>query len=134
MANRRGKGGSSDRFSLLGVYIITEDSDCSLETRRHLLLGRKAKTNTDSVLKSRDITMLTKVHSVKVMIFPVITYSCESWTVKKAEHQRTDAFKLWCWRRLLNIPWKAKRSNQSILMEISPEVSLEGLMLKLKLQ
>ena len=134
MANRRGKGGSSDRFSLLGVYIITADSDCSLETRRHLLLGRKAKTNTDSVLKSRDITMMTKVHSVKVMIFPVITYSCESWTVKKAEHQRTDAFKLWCWRRLLNIPWKAKRSNQSILMEINPVVSLEGLMLKLKLQ
>ena len=135
MANRRGKGGSSDRFPLLGVYIITADSDGSLEIRKHLLLGRKSKTNIDSVLKSRDIiTLLTKVPRVKVMVFPVVTCRCESWTVKKAEHQRIDAFKLWCWRRLLKVLWTARRSNQSILREVNPAYSLEGLMLKLKFQ
>ena len=110
------------------------DGDCSHEIRRCLLLGRKAMTNLDSVLKSRDITLLTKVHIVKAMVFPVVTYSCESWTIKKAECQRIDAFKLWCWRRLLRIPWTLRRSHQSILREINPEYSLEGLMLKLKLQ
>ena len=99
-----------------------------------MLLGRKVMTNLDSVLKSRDITLSTKVCIVKAMVFPVVTYSCESWTVKKAEHQRIDAFKLWCWRRLLKVPWTARRSTQSILREINPEYSLEGLMLKLKLQ
>ena len=113
---------------------ITADADCSHEIRRHLLLGRKAMTNLDSVLKSRDITLLTKVHIVKAMVFPVVTYDCESWTVKKAECQRIDAFELWCWRRLLKVPWTARRSNQSILREINPECSLEGLMLKWKLQ
>ena len=112
---------------------ITADGDCSLEIR-HLLLGRKAMTNLDSILKSRDITWLTKVHLVKAMVFPVVMYGCESWTIKKAEHQRLDAFELWCWRTLLRVPWTARRSNQSILKEISPEYSLEGLMLKLKLQ
>ena len=101
---------------------------------RHLLLGRKATTNLDSVLKRRDITSLTKVHLVKAMVFPVVTYKCKSWTIKKAEHQRIDAFELWCWRRHLRVPWTAKSSNQSILEEINPEYSLEGLMLKLKLQ
>ena len=109
---------------------ITADGECSHEIKRNLLLGRKAMTSLDSILKSRDIALLTKVHLVKAMVFPVIMYGCESWTVKKAERQRTDAFELWCWRRLLRIPWIAKRSNQSILEEISPE-SLEGLMLKL---
>ena len=99
-----------------------------------MLLGRQAKTNADSVLKSRDITLLTKVHIVKAMVFPVVMYRCESWTVKKAEHQRTDAFELWCWRRLLRVPWTVRRSNQSILKEINPEYSLEGLVMKLKLQ
>ena len=113
---------------------ITADSDCSHEIRRCLLLGRKAITNLDSVLKSRDITLLTKVHIVKAMVFPVVMYGCESWTVKDAECQRIDAFKLWCWRRLLKVPWTAGRSNQSILREINPECSLGGLMLKLKLQ
>ena len=113
---------------------ITADGDCSHEIKRCLLLGRKAKTNLDSILKSRDITQLTKVHLVKAMVFPVVVYECESWTIKKAEHQRIDAFELWCWRRLLRIPWTARRSNQSILKEIGPEYSLEGLMLKLKLQ
>ena len=113
---------------------ITADSDCSHEIRRCLLLGRKAITNLDSVLKSRDITLLTKVHIVKAMVFPVVMYGCESWTVKDAECQRIDAFKLWCWRRLLKVPWTARRSNQSIIREINPENSLEGLMLKLKLQ
>ena len=113
---------------------ITADGDCSHEINRRLLLGRKAMTNLDSILKSRDITLPTKVHLVKVMIFPVVMYECESWTVKKAECKRIDAFELWCWRRLLRVPWTARRSNQSILMEVSPGCSLEGLMLKLKLQ
>ena len=111
---------------------ITEDGDCNLEIRRHLLLGRKAMTNLDSMLESRDITLPIKVHLVKAMIFPVVMYGCKNWTIKKAEHQRIDAFELWCWRRLLRVPWTARRSNQSILKEISPECSLEGLMLKLK--
>ena len=110
------------------------DGDCSHEIKRCLLLGRKVMTNLDSILKSREISLSKKVHLVKAMVFPVVMYGCESWTIKKAEHQRTDAFKLWCWRRLLRVPWTAKRSNQSILKEISPEYSLEGLMLKLKLQ
>ena len=113
---------------------ITADGDCSHEIRRHLLLERKAMTNLDSILKSRDITWLTKVCIVKAIIFPVAIYGCESWTAKKTEHWRTDAFKLWCWRRLLSIPWTARRSNKSILKEMNPECSLEGLMLKLKLQ
>ena len=108
--------------------------DCSHEVKRRLLLGRKAMTNLDSVLKSRDITLLTKVHLVKAMVFPVVMYGCESWTIKKSERQRIDAFELWCWRRLLRVPWTARRSNQSILKEINPEYSLEGLMLKLKVQ
>ena len=119
---------------LLGGSKITADDDCSHEIKRCLLLGRKVTTNLDSIFKSRDITLPTKVHLVKAMVFPVVMYGCESWTVKKAEHQRIDAFKLWCWRRLLSIPWTARRSNQSILKEISPGCSLEGLMLKLKLQ
>ena len=113
---------------------ITAYGDCSHEIKRRLLLGRKVMTNLDSILKSRNITLLTKVRLVKVMVFPVVVYGCESWTVKKAEHRRIDAFKLWCWRRLLRIPWTARRSNQSILKEISPEYSLEGPMLKLKVQ
>ena len=113
---------------------ITADGDCSHEIKRHLLLGRKAMTTLDSILKSRDITLPTKVHLVKAMVFPVVMYGCESWTVKKAECQRIHAFEVWCWRRLLRVPWTARRSNQSILKEISPECSLEGLMLKLKLQ
>ena len=108
---------------------ITADSDCSHEIKRHLLLGRKVMTNLDSVFKSRDITLPTKVCLVKAMVFPVVIYGCESWTIKKAEHQRIDAFALWCWRRLLRVPWTARRSNQSILKEISPGYSLEGLML-----
>ena len=112
---------------------ITGDGDCSHKIRRQLLLGRKAMTNLDSVLKSRHITLLTKVCIVKAMVFPVVMYGCESWTITKAEHQRNDAFELWCWRRLLKVPWTARRSNQSILREINPEYSLEGLMLKLKL-
>ena len=113
---------------------ITVDDDCSCEIKRRLLLGRKAMTKLDSILKSRDITLQTKVHLVKAMVFPVVVYGCESWTIKKAEHLRTYAFELWCWRRLLRVPWTARRSNQSILKEISPGCSLEGLMLKLKLQ
>ena len=113
---------------------ITADGDCSHEIRRHLLLARKVMTNLDSIFKSRDITLLTKVRLVKAMVFPVVMYGCESWTVKKAECQRIDAFELWCWRRLLRVPWTAKRSNWSILKEISPGYSLEELMLKLKLQ
>ena len=113
---------------------ITADGDCSHEIKRCLLLGRKVMTNLDSIFKSRDITLPTKVCLVKAMVFPVVLYGCESWTVKKAEHRRIDAFELWCWRRLLRVPWTARRSNQSILKEISPECSLEGLMLKLKLQ
>jgi len=112
---------------------ITAYGDCSHETKRHLLLGRKAMTNLDSVLKSKDITLPAKVCLVKAMVFPVVMYGCDGWTIKKAEHQRIDAFELWCWRRLLRVPWTARRSNGSILKEISPEYSLEGLMLKLKL-
>ena len=111
---------------------ITADSDCSHESKRHLLLGRKAMTNLDSILKSRDITLSTKVCLVKAMIFPVVMYGCESWTMKKAEHRRIDAFELKCWRRLLRVPWTERRSNQSILKELSPEYSLEGQMLKLQ--
>uniref|UniRef100_A0A4W2BRY4 Reverse transcriptase domain-containing protein n=1 Tax=Bos indicus x Bos taurus TaxID=30522 RepID=A0A4W2BRY4_BOBOX len=113
---------------------ITADGDCSHEIKRLLLLGRKVMTNLDRILKSRDITLPTKVCLVKAMVFPMVMYGCESWTVKKAEHRRIDAFELWCWRRLLRVPWTARRSNQSILKEISPGCSLEGLMLKLKLQ
>ena len=113
---------------------ITADGDCSHEIKRCLLLGRKVMTNLDRILKSRDSTLPTKVHLVKAMTFPVVMNGCENWTIKKAEHQRIDAFDLWCWRRLLRVPWTARRSNQSILKEISPEYSLEGLMLKLKLQ
>ena len=120
-------------FIFLGSK-ITADGDCSHEIRRCLLLGRKAMTNLDSILKSRDITSPTKVHLIKAMVFPVVMYGCESWTIKKAERRRIDAFELWCCRRLLRVPWTARRSNQSILKEISPEYSLEGLMLKLKLQ
>ena len=113
---------------------ITAGGDCRHEIKRHLLLGRKVMTNLDSMLKSKDISLRTKVHLVKAVVFPVVMYECESWTIKKAEHRRIDAFELWCWRRLLRVPWTARRSNQSILKEISPEYSLEGLMLKLKLQ
>ena len=113
---------------------ITADGDCSHEIKRCLLLGRKIMTNLDSILKSRDITLSKKVHLVKAMVFPVVMYGCESWTRKKAEHRRIDAFELWCWRRLLRVSWTARRSNQSIIKEVSPEYSLEGLMLKLKLQ
>ena len=120
-------------FIFLGSK-ITADGDCSHEIKRCLLLGRKVMTNLDSILKSRDITLSTKVHLVKAMVFPVVMYGCESWTVKKAECRGIDAFELWCWRRLLRVPWTARSSNQSILKEISPEYSLEGLMLKLKLQ
>ena len=119
---------------ILGGSKITEDGDCSHEIKRRLLLGRKVITNLDSILKSRDVTLATKVRLVKAMVFPVVMYGCESWTVKKAEPLRIDAFELWCWRRLLRVPWTVRRSNQSILKEISPEHSLEGLMLKLKLQ
>ena len=113
---------------------ITADGDCSHETKRCLLFGRKVMTNLDSILKSRDITLSTKIHLVKAKAFPVVMYGCESWTIKKAEHSRMDDFELWCWRRLLRVPWTARRSNQSILKDISPEPSLEGLMLKQKLQ
>ena len=119
---------------ILGGSKTTADGDYSHEIKRRLLLGRKVMTNLDSILKSRDITLPTKVRPVKVMVFPVVMYGCESWTVKKAECRRIDAFELWCWRRLLRVPWTARSSNQSILKEISPEYSLEGLMLKLKLQ
>ena len=119
---------------ILGGSKITADGDCSHEIKRCLLLGRKVMTNIDRILKSRDFTLPAKVRLVKAMVFPVVMYGCESWTIKKAEYQRTDAFELWCWRRLLRVPWTARRSNQSILKEISPECSLEGLMLKLKLQ
>ena len=120
-------------FYFLGSKIIG-DGDCSHEIKRRLLLGKKVMTNLDSIFKSRDVTLSTKVHLVKAMFFPVVMYGCESWTIKKVEHRRIDAFELWCWRRLLRVPWTARRSNQSILKEISPGCSLEGLMLKLKLQ
>ena len=118
----------------LGGSKITADGDCSHQIKRRLLLGRKVMTNLDSIFKSRDITLPTKICLVKAMVFPVVMYGCESWTIKKAERQRTDAFELWCWRTFLRVPWTARRSNQSIIKEISPEYSLEGLMLKLKLQ
>ena len=120
-------------FIFLGSK-VTADGDCSHEIKRYLLLGRKVMINLDSILKSRDITLSTKAHLVKAMVFPVVMYGCERWTVKKAERRRIDAFELWCWRRLLRVPWIARRSNQSILKEISPGISVEGMMLKLKLQ
>ena len=120
-------------FIFLGSK-ITADCDCSHKIKRRLLLGRKVMTNLDSILKSRDITLPTKLHLVKAMVFPVVMYGCDSWTIKKAEHRRIDAFELWCWRRLLRVPWTARSSNQSILKEINPGCSLKGLMLKLKLQ
>ena len=124
---------TSVRLYFLGSK-ITEDGDCSHEIKRRLLLGRKVMTNLDSVFKSRDITLPTKVRLVKAMVFPVVMYGCERWTGKRAERRRIDAFELWCWRRLLRVPWTARRSNQSILKEISPGISLEGMMLRLKLQ
>ena len=130
MANRWGDNGNSERLR----FKITEDGDCSHEIKRRLLFGKKALTNLDSILKSGDITWPTRVHLVKAMVFPVFGYGCESWTIKKADCQRIDSFELWCWRRLLRVPWTARRSNQSILKEISPNYSLEGLMLTLKLQ
>ena len=133
MADRGGNSGNSVRLYFFGLQ-ITADGDCSHEFKRRLLLGRKVMTNLDSILKTRDITLPTKVHLVKAMVFPVVMYGCESWIIKKAEHQRIDDFELWCWRRLWRVPWTARTSNQSILKEISPEYSLEGLMLKLKLQ
>ena len=126
---------SSIRVGLLVLLVnILQAGDCSHEIKRHLLLGRKVMTNPDSILKSRGITLPTKVRLVKAMVFPVVMYECESWTVKKAERRRIDAFELWCWRRLLRVPWAARRCNQSILKEINPGCSLEGVMLKLKLQ
>ena len=119
---------------IFGGSKVTADGDCSHQIKRRLLLGRKVVTNLDSIFKSRDITLPTRVHLVKAMVFPVVMYGCKSWTIKKAEHRRIDAFELWCWRKLLRVPWTARRSNQSFLKEISPEYSLEGLMLKLKLQ
>ena len=133
MANTWGTVEMVTDFIILGSK-ITADGECSHEIKRHMLRGRKAMTNLDDTLKSRDITLPTKVHLVKAMVFPVVMYGCQSWTVKKAEHQRIDAFELWCWRRLLRVPWTARRSNQSILKDISPGCSLEGMMLKLKLQ
>ena len=131
MANRWGNSGNSGRFYFEGGSKITADGDCSHEIKRHLLRGRKIMTNLDSILKSRDINLPTKIRLVKAMVFPVVMYGYESWTIKKAEHRRIDAFELWCWRRLLRVPWTARRSNQSILKEISPEYSLEGLILTL---
>ena len=119
---------------ILGDSKITADDDCSHEIKRHLFLGRKIMANLDNILKSKDMTLPTKVHLVKGLVFPVVTYGCESWTIKKAGHRRTDALELWCWRRLLKVPWTARRFNQPILKEISPESSLEGRMLTLKLQ
>ena len=133
MANRWDNNGTVRDF-ILGGSKITADSDFSHEIKSHLLLGRKVVTNLDSILKSRDITLPAKVHLVKAMVFPVVMYGCESWTIEKAERRNIDAFKLWCWRKLLRVPWTARRSNQSTLKEISPEYSLEGPMLKLKLQ
>ena len=133
MENRWENSGNSDRLYFLGSK-ITVDGDCSHEIKRCLLLGRKFMTNLDSILKSRDITLPTKVRLVKAMVFPVVMYGCESWTVEKAECRKIDAFELWCWRRLLRVPWTERRSNQPILKEISPGCSLEGLMLKLKLK
>ena len=134
MGNRWGNSGNSVRRCVFFGTKITADGDCSHEIKRRFLLGRKVMTNLHSILKSRDITLPTKVHLVKAMVFPVVMYGCESWTLKKAERRRIDAFELWCWRRLLWVPWTARRSNQSILKEINPGISLEGMMLKLKLQ
>ena len=133
MANSWGKVETVAEF-ILGGSKITADGDCSHEIKRHLFLGRKVMTKLDSILKSRDITLPTKVHLVKAMVFLVVMYGCESWTTKKAECRKIDAFELWCWRRLLRVPWTVTRSNQSILKKISPEFSFEGLMLKLKLK
>ena len=133
MTNIWGNNENSERLYFSGLK-ITADGDCSHEIKRRLLLGKKVMTILDSIFKSRDITLPTKVHLVKAMVFPVVMYGCESWTIQKAEHWRIDAFELWCWRGLLRVPWTARRSNQSILKEISPGCSLEGLMLKLKLQ
>ena len=133
MENRRGKVKAVTDFLFLSSK-ITADGDCSHEIKRHLLLGRKVMTNLDSILKSRDITLSKKVCLVKAMVFPVVMCGCENWSTKKAEHRRIGAFELWCWRRLLSVPWTARRSNQSILKEISPGCPLEGKMLKLKLQ
>ena len=133
MADKWGNSGNSGWLYFSGLQ-ITADGDCRHKMKRHLLLERKVITNLDSILKSRDITFLTKVHIVKAIVFPVVMYGCESWTISKTECQRIDAFELWCWRRILGVPWKARRSNQSTLKEINLEYSLEGLMLKLKLQ
>ena len=133
MADRWGNSGNSGRLYFLRGSKIAADGYCSHEIKRHLLLGMKVMTNVDSILKSRDITLPTKVCLVKAMVFPEVMYGCESWTIKKAEGQKIDAFELWCWRRLLRVPWTARRSNQYILKEFGPECSLEGLMLKLKL-
>ena len=133
MANRGEKVETLTDFIFLGSK-ITVDGDCSHEIKRCLPFGSKAMTNLDSTLKRKDIILLTKIHIIKAVVFPVVMYRCESWTIRKAGHQRTDAFELWCWRRLLRVPWTARRSNQSILKEINPEYSLEGLMVKLKLQ
>ena len=133
MGDRWGNSGNGVRLCFLGSK-ITADGDCSHEIKRRLLLGRKGMTNLDSILKSRDITLSTEVHLDMAVVFPVVTYGCERWTIKKAEHRRIDAFEPWCWRRLLIVPWTARRSNQSILKEISPGCSLVGLMLKLKFQ
>ena len=134
MGNRWGNSGNSVRLFFFFDSKITADGDCSHEIKRRLLLERKIMANLDSMLKSRDITLPTKVHQVKAMVFPVVMYGCESWTIKKVEHQRIGAFELWCWRRVLRVPWTERKSNQFILKEISPGCSLEGLMLKLKLQ
>ena len=131
MANRWGNNGNSERLYFGGFQNHCRWGDCSCEIKRRLLLGRKAMTNLDSIFKSRDITLPTKVHLVKAMVFPIVMYGCESWTIKKAEHWRTDAFELLCWRILLRVPWTSRRSNQSIIKEISPEYSLKGLKLKL---
>ena len=133
MANRWGNSENMSDF-IFGGSKITADGNYSHDIKRHLLLGRKVMTNLDRILKSRDITLSTNLRVVKAFFFPVLMYGCESWTIKKAEHQRIDAFELWCWRTLLRVPWTKRRSNQSILKEISPECSLEGLTLKLKLQ
>ena len=133
MTDRWGNNGNSEKLYFLGDPQITADGNCRHEIKRHLLLGIKVMTNLDNILKSRDITLPTKVHLVEAMVFPVVRYGCESWTIKKAEHQRIDVFELWCWRRLLRVPWTARRAKQSILKEISPEYSLEGLILQLKL-
>ena len=132
MRNRLGKNGNSDRLYFLGLHNLFRQLTWNYEIKRCLLLGRKTMTNLDIILKSRDITLLTEVHIVKAVVFPVVIYRCESWTIKKSEHRRMDSLELWYWRRLLRVPWTARRSNQLILKEINPEYSLEGLMLKLQ--